>query len=88
MQMNTLHLLFKRIREMHQATYLLLKWSLILSCVVIAAAAFLLLTAGRFGGDVVYFLHISDELANMPQSILLLAAIASVCMEDLAERRD
>lgn len=84
--MNSLKLLFKRISEMHQATYLLLKWSLILSCLFLAAAIAFHFAAYSSSTNVLDLIHISKELGAMPQSILLLASIGSVCMEDLSNR--
>lgn len=84
--MENLKQLFKRIQGMHIATYLLLKWSVILSCVCVAAAIALHILAYNGVGNLISMMHISKELGSMPLAILLLASIASVCMEELVTR--
>ena len=83
MPMQTLQALFRYIKQMHRATYLFLKASIIVSCICLIAATALHLAAYRTDASPLTLIHLADELGQMPQAIVLLAAIGSACMEDM-----
>ena len=84
--MKTLKRILQRIDEMHRATYLLIKWSLIASCICLIIAGVLYIAAYSGNINPLHVLHFYKEFAAMPQSIMLLASVGSVCMEDFATR--
>lgn len=55
-----------------------------LSCVLLFSAFMLLLEAGTFTYETREYFYIARELAAQPQAVLLLAAIASVVIEEQA----
>ncbi len=67
-----------------RSAYLVIKWSLILSCISAAAALAVRLYIGDFSIRTVRLFLLSEELLTLPQSILLLGAILSVCVEELS----
>jgi hypothetical protein len=67
---------------MCDAAYLVMKTSVILSILSLAAAAFYWLLSEGLTVDTYYYYHMARELTNLPFALLLLGVILSVCFEE------
>lgn len=72
-----------RIGKMCDAAYAVLKFSLMLSCMLMAAAAAAYAMSGGLTVATYRMYHIARELFSLPASILLVATVSSVCIEDV-----
>lgn len=80
--METLKKFIRRLMGMSRPAYLIIKWGLIVSCLMLSASLVILITADGSGAEI-YRLHkIAKELYSFPAAILLVVSIASVCIED------
>ena len=79
--------IWHRARKMCKPAYITLKVSVILSCLSFAAALVFTIISGGLTVETYNFYYIARELANLPFGILLIGIIASVCLEDIMERK-
>ncbi|NMA37968.1 MAG: hypothetical protein GX942_06635 [Papillibacter sp.] len=75
--------IINRARKMCTAAYIVMKISVIMSCLSFTAALILCLVSGGLTVDSYSLYYMARELANLPFVILLLGIIASVCLEDV-----
>ncbi len=68
--------------SMCDPAYILFRYSLILSCVLLCAALISLLAAKESGS--IYLSHFSRDLLQAPAGILFVSVLGSVCIEDAA----
>lgn len=68
---------------MTNTTYMLLKVSLLLSCVLLILSLLLLLWGGGLSLESYTAYLYAKELSSMPAAILLVAVIASACVEEI-----
>ena len=71
-----------RVAVMSRPAHLVLKYSLIVSGIYLAAAVIVLLGAGKFAPDTYHTYAMADYLLTTPQAILIVAVIGSACIED------
>ena len=74
--------LFSGLRSMSRPTYLIIKYSLIVSCILLLASLVVFIRAGEFSASTYKLFDLAKRLYDTPVSILLIAAIASVCVEE------
>ena len=72
----------QRLMDMSHPAYLIIKWGLIISCLMLAAALVILITAGESSAYTYSLYRIAKELYSFPAAILLVVSIASVCIEE------
>jgi len=72
--------------KMCDEAYFVIRSSLILTCVMLALCLLVLLIAGKFSASTYELHRFAKELFTLPQAILLIAAIASVIMEEYFTR--
>lgn len=80
--MNLIRQLVARMLGMCKQSYIILKISLILSCVVLIGAFVLLLQSGCFSSSSYESYCLASELWRAPQAILLVAALGTVLIEE------
>ena len=73
-----------RLKNMSGGAYVFIKICIILCCVIAFSALQLMLYIEESGKATFYLLNIFSEMRAMPAAILLLAAIGSVCLEDIS----
>ncbi|MGE4484421.1 MAG: hypothetical protein AB7C97_04795 [Oscillospiraceae bacterium] len=72
----------RRLMDMSMPAYLIIKWGLIISCLMLTAALAIMLAAGETSAHTYNLYRIAKELYSFPAAILLVVAIASVCIEE------
>lgn len=76
--------LIRYLNSMSAEAYLILKAGVILSCIILMAALFLLIWHESTQEISVYeLLHILRELRTLPQAVLIPAVILSACAENI-----
>ena len=73
-----------RLRVMSRPAHLILKYSLIVSCLYLIGAAAVLVYAGEFTARTCELHLLARSLYTTPQSILLIATLASAIVEERA----
>ena len=72
------------ISSMNKASYTILKAGVIISCLILMSALFLLIWAEGGGKISLYeLLHIAGELQSLPQAVLILSVILSAAAESI-----
>lgn len=71
-----------RLSCMTNEAFLVLKWGIIISCIMLSAAIVLLIAADSGSGDTYSMLALARQLYELPAGVLLAASIASVCVEE------
>ena len=77
---------FERMKNMSRPASLMLKVCIIVSNVYLAAAIVILIRAGGYSTDTYRLYAMAKELYTAPQAILMVAAVGSVCVEEIATR--
>lgn len=72
----------RRILSMSPAAWEVVIRALQLSCVMLFCAWMLLLDGGVFTADTAHLYRLARELMTLPQAVLLIAALASVLIEE------
>ena len=78
--------LIHRMSKMCDESYFIIKSSIILTLILLACCLLTLLFAGGFSDDTYELHRLAKELFTLPQAILIIAAIASVVIEDYATK--
>ena len=73
--------LIDRIRSMCDLSYKILKYTLIISCFMLAASAAILI----FGNTYSSF-YLAKELYTLPAALMLVGIIISACAEDMSSK--
>ncbi len=74
--------LIKRMAEMCDEAYFVIRSSVILTVVLLFCCLLLMLAAGRFSPDTYRLYRLAEELFRIPQAVLFVAAIGSVILEE------
>lgn len=64
-------------------SYLILKYSVILSCVFLAGSLILYIFSGGLSASTYEIYYTAEEMLRMPFIVLLIGVIASGCIEDM-----
>lgn len=75
-----------RMSKMCDVSYFIIRSSVILTCIMFACCLLALLMASGFSADTYELHRLAEELFRLPQAILIIAAIASVVIEDFATK--
>lgn len=78
--------LMLRMSKMCDESFFIIRSSVILTIIMLAGCLFALLMAGGFSADTYELHRLAGELFTLPQAILIIAAIASVVIEDFATK--
>ena len=78
--------LIHRMSKMCDEAYFIIRSSVIITCVMLACCLMALLIAGKFSAATYELHRFANELFTLPQAILIIAAIASVVIEDYSTK--
>jgi len=69
---------------MCRTSYLILKLSVILSCLMLAGSLILYIFSGGLSASTYKIYYTAEEMLRMPFIVLLIGVIASGCIEDMS----
>lgn len=75
--------LISRIDKMTDITYIVLKYSLLLSCLLLTLSLIILILGGGLSVRRYELYLCAKELFSQPAAILIVAVIGSACLEEL-----
>jgi len=77
---------WKRLREMGEATYTILRGGLLVSCALLVCSLTLTLTAGPLTFDTYYIHAVANAMRDMAPGILFIAVVGSACVESRTQK--
>ena len=75
------------LRSMSRPTYDFLKYYIIASCIILAFSLLVFVYAGDFSPRTYKLYHLGKSLYDAPAGILAVAAVGSVCIEDIIGKK-
>ncbi len=74
--------LLKRMAEMCDEAYFVVRSSVVLTAVLLSCCLLIMLAAGRLSTDTYKLYRLAEEMFRIPQAVLFVAAIGSVILEE------